>query len=109
MRVLKRLIRFIVIIQSVLFLTHLFLYETWKFSTTQSDPRGALWIKLVFGCWSVSFVLASLLAFRYTNAAVRAFYKVAADWVGQFSFPGSGFVLDYLWSREVGWTDGELP
>jgi hypothetical protein len=86
MRVPKRLIRFIVIIQSVLFLTHLFLYETWKFSTTQSDPRGALWVKLVFGCWSVSFVLASLLAFRYTNAAVRAFYKVAAVWIGLVSF-----------------------
>lgn len=86
MRVRRRLIRFIVTIQSVLFLTHLFLYETWEFSSTQTDPRRALWFKLIFGCWSVSFVLASLLAFRYTNPAVRAFYKVAAVWIGLVSF-----------------------
>jgi predicted MPP superfamily phosphohydrolase len=35
---------------------------------------------------SVSFVAASLLAFRYTNAAVRAFYFAAAVWLGLVSF-----------------------
>ena len=35
---------------------------------------------------AVSFVAASLLAFRYTNAALRAFYKVAAVWMGLVSF-----------------------
>src|ERR1700733_11642599 len=83
---LKRLIGFIAVIQSVLFLTHLFLYETWIFSSARGDARGDLWIKLAFGLLSVSFVAASLLAFRYTNAAVRMFYKAAAVWLGLLTF-----------------------
>jgi predicted MPP superfamily phosphohydrolase len=82
----RRLISFIAIIQTVLCLTHLLLYETWTFSSARSDAHGALWIKLVLGFLSVSFVIASLLAFRYTNPAVRALYRVAAIWVGLLSF-----------------------
>src|SRR5713226_1398316 len=80
------LIALIAIIQSVLCLTHLFLYETWTFSPVGSDAPGAFWIKLVLGFLSVSFIAASLLAFRYTNAALRAFYRVAAVWMGLVSF-----------------------
>jgi hypothetical protein len=86
MRERKRLIGLIAAIQSVLFLTHYLLYETWAFSPAGSETSGAFWIKLVLGALSISFVAASLLAFRYTNAAVRAFYKVAAVWMGLFSF-----------------------
>jgi uncharacterized protein len=82
----KRIIGFIVVIQSVLFLTHLLLYETWTFSPAGSDAPGASWIKLALGFLSVSFIAASLLAFRYTNAAVRAFYRAAAVWVGLLTF-----------------------
>jgi uncharacterized protein len=38
------------------------------------------------GILSVSFIAASLLAFRYTNWLVRAFYKVAAVWLGWVTF-----------------------
>src|ERR1700680_4731990 len=82
----KRLIAFIAVIQSVLCLAHLFLYQTWTFSSAGNDSRGALWIKLILGFLSVSFVAASLLAFRYTNAALRAFYRAAAVWMGMVSF-----------------------
>jgi uncharacterized protein len=82
----QRLIGFIAVIQSVLCLGHLFLYETWAFSPTGSANFRAFWIKLVVAFLSVSFVAASLLAFRYTNAAARAFYKAAAVWVGLLSF-----------------------
>ncbi|GAC1689034.1 MAG: hypothetical protein NVS9B5_28860 [Terriglobales bacterium] len=44
------------------------------------------WMKLVLGVLSLSFVTASLLAFRYTNVAVRLFYRIAAAWVGIVSF-----------------------
>jgi len=81
MRVRRGLIGFVVIIQSVLCLTHFALYKTWIFSPSGSGDSGALWAKLAFGFLSVSFVAASLLAFRYTNAALRAFYRVAAVWV----------------------------
>jgi uncharacterized protein len=86
MRARKDLIVFITVIQAVLFLTHYFLYETWAFSPAGIETPGALWIKLVLGTLSVSFVAASLLAFRYTNAALRAFYRAAAVWMGLVSF-----------------------
>src|SRR6266550_6580625 len=80
------LIGFIATVQFVLFLTHFLLYETWTFSPAGSDAHGALWIKLVLGILSVSFIAASLLAFRYTNAPLRAFYRAAAVWMGLLSF-----------------------
>jgi predicted MPP superfamily phosphohydrolase len=79
------IIRFIAVAQSVLWLAHILLYKTWTFSPASGTP-GALWIKLALGFLSVSFVAASLLAFRYTNAAVRGFYKAAAVWLGLLSF-----------------------
>jgi len=86
MRVRKELMGFIAITQSVLFLTHYLLYETWTFSPTGSETPGALWVKLAVGLLSVSFIAASLLAFRYTNPALRAFYRAAAVWMGLVSF-----------------------
>jgi len=96
MRVRKVLIGFIAVFQSVLFLTHYLLYETWTFSPVGSDTSGALWIKLVLGFLSVSFVAASLLAFRYTNAALRALYKAAAVWVGLLTFLFAGAVSSWI-------------
>jgi uncharacterized protein len=85
MRFRTRFVSFIVIIQSVLFLTHFFLYETWIFSTA-GDPRSSSWLKLAVSLLSVSFVSASVLAFRYTNPLVRAYYRAAAVWVGLLTF-----------------------
>jgi predicted MPP superfamily phosphohydrolase len=82
----RRVIGFIAIIQTVLFLTHLLLYTTWAYSPDGSYANGAVWIKLVLAFLSVSFVTASLLAFRYTNAVLRAFYRAAAVWIGLVSF-----------------------
>jgi uncharacterized protein len=86
MRIQKGLIGFIAILQAVLFLSHFLVYETWTFSPAGRDIPGMLWIKLVLGFLSVSFVPASLLAFRYPNAAVRGFYKIAAVWLGFLTF-----------------------
>jgi predicted MPP superfamily phosphohydrolase len=82
----KRLIILVVIIQFMLWLMHLLLYETWTFSSAGGPAGEAPWIKAVLGFLSVSFVAASLLAFRYTHVAVRAFYTAAAIWMGLFSF-----------------------
>jgi len=86
MRVRKSLIGFIAVIQSVLFLTHFLLYETWTFSSAGNDISGALWIRLILGLLSVSFISASLLAFRYTNGILRGFYRAAAVWLGMLTF-----------------------
>jgi uncharacterized protein len=82
----RSVIRFIVIIQTVLFSAHYLLYETWVFRAGQSDIAGSLWLKLALGLSSVSFVAASLLAYRYTNTVVRMFYRGAAVWIGLGSF-----------------------
>ncbi len=87
----KRLIGFIVVLQSVLLLAHLFLYETWTYETwtvsSEGDvTHGALWLKLALAFLSVSFIAASLLAYRYTNPILRAFYRAAAVWLGLLSF-----------------------
>jgi hypothetical protein len=82
----KRVITFIAVIQTILFSTHYLLYKTWTFSAGESNANSALWIKLSLCLLSVSFVAASLLAMRYTNAAVRVFYRAAAVWIGLVSF-----------------------
>src|SRR5271170_1433440 len=82
----KRLIIFIAVIQSLLFLIHLFLCKTWTFSPAGDATPGAFWIKLALGILSVSFVAASLLAYRYTNGPLRAFYRAAAVWMGMLTF-----------------------
>jgi predicted MPP superfamily phosphohydrolase len=86
MRVQRGLIGLIVILQTVLFVSHFLVYETWTFSSPGSQNLGRFWIGLVLGFLSVSFVAASLLAFRYTNVAVRAFYRIAAVWLGFLTF-----------------------
>ncbi len=96
MQVQKGLIGLIVILQTVLFLAHFLVYETWTFSPAGSDIPGALWIKLILILLSVSFVAASLLAFRYTNAAVRAFYRVAAVWLGFLTFFFFGALCSWI-------------
>jgi predicted MPP superfamily phosphohydrolase len=45
-----------------------------------------MWVKPLLVFLSVSFVAASLLAFRYTNTPVRTFYRIAAIWVGLLTF-----------------------
>src|ERR1700684_2216227 len=119
MRVQKGLIGFILVLQAVLFLSHFIVYETWTFSPAGSDIPGTLWIKLALSFLSVSFVAASLLAFRYTNSAVRAFYRIAAVWLGfltflffaaVFSWPIFGVArlagLDVNFHRMVEWLFG---
>jgi predicted MPP superfamily phosphohydrolase len=85
MRARQRLIGFVLTIQSVLFLTHYLLYVTWTFSP-EGNASDDLWLKLVLCFLSVSFVVASLFAFRYTNPVLRAFYRAAAVWLGLLSF-----------------------
>lgn len=81
----RSLIGFIAVIQAILFAGHFLIYKTWTFAAAAS-PAKTLWTKLLFGVLSVSFIGASLLAFRYTNVAVRAFYRTAAIWLGMASF-----------------------
>ncbi len=96
MKIRRGLLGFIATVQVILFLTHFFLYETWTFSPAGNDPAGSLWLKVSVAVLSVSFVVASLLAFRYTGTALRLFYRAAAVWLGLLSFLFLAAVASWL-------------
>ncbi|MGA2101196.1 MAG: metallophosphoesterase [Candidatus Sulfotelmatobacter sp.] len=77
---------FIAVIQFILFLGHFFLYKTWTFGQTAPSRTEHLWLAGVLGVLSISFVVASMLAFSHTNAPLRVLYRAAAVWMGLLSF-----------------------
>lgn len=79
-----RFVIFITIIQSILFLGHWFLYKTLLHFFGVSSPAKLLALRLILGLLSVSLVLTSFLAFRYSNLLVRCLYTAAASWLGIF-------------------------
>jgi uncharacterized protein len=79
-----RIAGFVAAIQTILFLAHWFVYQTWTFFRVDLDPPSIT--QAVLALLSVSFVAASLLAFRYSNFLVRMFYRIAAIWLGFFNF-----------------------
>jgi uncharacterized protein len=91
-----RFITFVALVQCVLFLAHFFLYETFTFSSRGAGVPGTGVAKVLLGIMSVSFIIASLLAFRYTNAAVRGLYRLAATWLGLLSFLFFASIVSWL-------------
>ena len=81
-----RIVGFVAAVQIILFLAHWFVYDTWLAFGTMPDPPGITWLQVAVALLSVSFVAASLLAFRYSNLAVRLFYRIASTWAGILNF-----------------------
>jgi uncharacterized protein len=84
----KRIVIFLTMVQSILFLGHWFVYETWTAFQPEAASRSQE-IPLLAGAFAVlsmTFLTASLLARRYANSVVRAYYTTAAVWLGFFSF-----------------------
>jgi uncharacterized protein len=81
-----RISRFIVNVQLLLFVVHLFLYETWTFFHPETNLTARFVLRLATILLSVSFVSASLLAHRYWNITVRIYYRIAALWLGFLNF-----------------------
>src|SRR5467141_1795770 len=81
----RGIVAFASVIQSILFLTHFFIYETWTFAVPGNEAT-AVWLKVTVGALSVSFLATTLLAFRYNNPIIRTLYRIAAVWLGIVSF-----------------------
>jgi uncharacterized protein len=81
-----RIAVFVAVIQTILFLAHWFVYETWATFWGVPDPSGISTVQAVLVLLSVSFVAASLLAFRYSHLVVRLVYRTAAVWLGVLNF-----------------------
>lgn len=73
---------FILVAQSLLFLVHFFIYRTVVhfFGITQAGQLALT--KVVFVVLSLSFFIASILAFRFYGLWVRAIYIPAVVWLG---------------------------
>jgi predicted MPP superfamily phosphohydrolase len=82
----RRIWKLLLTIQTILFLAHWFLYETWIAFHPSLQPATQTILRIVFPCAAFSFVIASLLAWRSFNGLVRAFYVPAAVWIGCMSF-----------------------
>ncbi len=82
----RRIPIFVAIIQSILLLGHWFIYETWAFFWQPASFTEIKSVRIALAVLSVSFVLATLLAFRTYNLLARIFYKVAAVWIGTLDF-----------------------
>ncbi len=81
-----RFIRFIIIIQLILFAAHALVYETWISFERLPNPFGATGLQVAMAVLSVTFVPASLLAFRWSNIWTKLFYKLSAVWLGLLNF-----------------------
>jgi len=82
----NRIAIFVAIIQSILFLGHWFVYETWIHFWGAFHGSWSTIAPASVALLSVSFVCASFLAFRSYNPVVRVFYKVASVWLGILNF-----------------------
>ena len=81
-----RIAVFLIVIQSILLFAHWFIYTTWKSFSAIVDPPGMTPLEITVAVLSVSFIAASLLAFRFSNPLVRSFYRLAALWLGAVNF-----------------------
>jgi uncharacterized protein len=82
----SRIAVFVAVIQTVLFLAHWFLYRTLTFFWGAPDPSRVSGLQITLALLSVSFVLASLLAWRSSHVVVRVLYTISAVWLGTLSF-----------------------
>jgi predicted MPP superfamily phosphohydrolase len=77
---------FLTVAQIILFLAHWLIYRTFVRFLGLADPNVLLALKIVLAVLSVSFLAASVLAFRYYSWPVRIFYILSAVWLGVLYF-----------------------
>ena len=84
----KRIIVFLTIVQSILVFGHWFVYKTWQaFQPARAgEPfHGIPALSITFAVLAITFLTASILARQFKNAFVRAYYTIAAVWLGFLS------------------------
>ena len=78
--------RLVIVVQSILLLAHWFIFETWVVFHPALAPKTLAILRIVAPVAAVSFVAATLVAWRYFNWIVRTFYVIAAVWIGLMTF-----------------------
>jgi predicted MPP superfamily phosphohydrolase len=82
----RGILAFLTIFQSVMFGAHLLVLQTWLHFWSVPSGRVLLAQKIAAALLAVSFLIASLLSFRFWNAFTRNFYRLAAAWLGVINF-----------------------
>ncbi len=85
----------IIVIQIILLLGHWLVYSTWVAFWPGLSPAALADLRIVLLALAFSFVIASLLSFRYSNFVVRLIYWFAAVWLGMLNF--------FFWMSLVAW------
>jgi uncharacterized protein len=111
----KRVVVFLTMVESILLFGHFFVYETWRAfqPPAPSSSHGILALAFAFAVLSFTFLTASLLARLYSNALVRAYYTIAAVWLGFLSFAflaslGAWFVRGFSALFHLGWQPQQI-
>lgn len=76
----------IVIIQGILLLGHWLVFSTVVASFSGLPPAAIADLRVALFVLAFTFVVASLLAFRFSKFAVHLFYTLAAVWMGFLNF-----------------------
>lgn len=74
------------LVQIFLCLAHWFMYETWVSFWWPMSHSSLLALRIAIAVLSVAFLPASLLSFRFSNLAIRCFYRITALWMGLANF-----------------------
>ena len=85
----RRIAIFIAIAQTVQFLGHWFIYESWVRFWNLPDVLGRaplVALRIAMAVLSISFVGTSVLGFRSYGRAVRVLYTIAAAWLGALNY-----------------------
>ena len=85
----------ICVIQVILFLAHWFVLVTFIAFLPGLAPAKVAGLHAAMLVLAFSFVVASLLSFRFSNVAVRFVYWLAATWLGFLNF--------YFWASLLAW------
>jgi uncharacterized protein len=75
----------VVLLQAFLLLAHWFIFHT-LVSFWPMSPLGERSLGLALFLLGISFVVAALLGFRFSNMLVEVIYKTAAVWLGMLNF-----------------------
>lgn len=82
----RQFVIFYIVVQTILALVHLFLYETWKHFWYPANASPSAGVKLAFAILALSFPLATLLSFVSRDLASRLLYAISSTWIGFGSY-----------------------
>jgi uncharacterized protein len=86
----------ILIVQTFICLAHWFLYCTWIDFWWPLSPAASLALRIALLLLSISFMVAALLGFRFSNWLVALIYQIAAAWLGLMNFFLVGACLAWI-------------